>query len=379
MLWVGTLVAQSGAMVAPFLTYYLVNDRGMAIGMAGLILTIQGSGGIVSHLIGGFLTDHLGPRATFFGGMITNGLTLFLLGSSRNLTAVVVFSFLTGAASQIYKPASAVFVKETASPSDRPRAYGLLYWAVNLGYAVSMSAGGVLANLGYHLLFLINSVASILCGVLVWVMSRRFNAHQPRRVKSPNLRTALKDRLALHYILSWLPFGIVFGQATTTLPMAMERSGLAVNSYGIVITANALVIIAVQPLLGPIFARYDHSRILILGMVVLGIGFGSNVFATSLVSYTGSVVIWTLGEIAVTSVNQSIIASLSPRGIDGTYFGLYGVVWSGTFALAPLLGSRLLSIGPNYLWVACLLLCLGAAAGQRVLAPAIRSRAAALN
>ncbi|MFY4722226.1 MDR family MFS transporter [Streptomyces sp. LaBMicrA B280] len=373
----GTLIAQSGAMVTPFLSYYLVHDRGVSIDTAGLILTVLGSGGIFSHLVGGFLTDRLGPRATFLCGMVVNGLALFLLGTSKNLTSIVIFSFLAGIASQIYKPASAVFVKDAASSNDRPRAYGLLYWAVNLGYAISMSAGGVLANLGYHLLFLINSAASILCGVLVWVMSRQFIDRHPRAAKNPSLTGALKDRLALYYMLSWLPYGIVFGQATTTLPMAMERAGLTVDSYGIVITANALVIIAVQPLLGPILARHDHNRVLILGMIVLGIGFGSNAFATSMVSYAGSVIIWTLGEIAVTSVNQSIIASLSPRGVEGTYFGLYGVVWSGTFALAPLIGSHLLSFGPDHLWIVCLLLCLGAAASQRVIAPAIRNRSAA--
>jgi MFS family permease len=53
-------------------------------------------------------------------------------------------------------------------PRERIRAFGLLFWAANLGFSVSTVTGGVLAQHGYRLLFWLNAAASVTAALIVW-------------------------------------------------------------------------------------------------------------------------------------------------------------------------------------------------------------------
>ncbi|MGH9387429.1 MAG: MFS transporter, partial [Vicinamibacterales bacterium] len=52
---------------------------------------------------------------------------------------------------------------------DRPRAFGLIYWAVNLGASVAPLLGGVLAARSYRALFAADAATTVLFGIILWV------------------------------------------------------------------------------------------------------------------------------------------------------------------------------------------------------------------
>ncbi len=70
-----------------------------------------------------------------------------------------------------------------------------------------------------------------------------------------------------------------------------------------------------------------------------------------------SVIIWTLGEIAATSVAPAIIADLSPVELRGLYQGIFGSAWGLAYFLGPLAGGWVYEhMGSDALWTGCLLL-----------------------
>jgi MFS family permease len=70
-----------------------------------------------------------------------------------------------------------------------------------------------------------------------------------------------------------------------------------------------------------------------------------------------SVAIWTLGEIAATSVAPAIIADLSPVKLRGLYQGIFGSAWGLAFFIGPLAGGWIYEhLGNNILWGSCLIL-----------------------
>jgi MFS family permease len=156
----------------------------------------------------------------------------------------------------------------------------------------------------------------------------------------------------------------------------MRADGLAPQDYGIAAAVNGIAIIIVQPLAGPWLGRRDLSFVVAAGYLVVGAGYGLTGLAGPLWSYTATVIVWTLGEILVASVGQSIVADLAPRHLRGRYSGLWGIAWSGGFLLAPIIGTWLLALGAPVLWSSCAALCATAAAGQLLLAPAVRRRRA---
>ncbi|MGW1466607.1 MDR family MFS transporter [Streptomyces sp. NPDC002308] len=379
MVWGATLTNQLGSMVIPYLSYYLTQDQNVSLSVVGVVLATSGFGGIISQLCGGLLVDRIGYRATMTLGMAGTGVSLFLLGAVDKVALIALFAFLVGLAAEMHRPASASMIAAHYAPADRPKAFGLLYWAVNLGYAISMVFGGSLVRHGFTLLFWVNSAACLIAGLLVWFMGRpTASSIRPADAdtRSGSYLDVAKDRLMLAYLGSWLAYGIVFCQGLSTLPLAMKIDNIVPSTFGYVMATNAVVIISVQPVASPLLSRLDHSHVLVGGILVLGIGYGATALVSTPVGYAATVAVWTLGEVAVSSVNQAVIASLAPAPMRGRYYGLYGMTWSTAALAAPLMGTWLLQWQATGLWAVCVLLCLAAAVGQWLLIPKVRERSA---
>jgi MFS family permease len=89
----------------------------------------------------------------------------------------------------------------------------------------------------------------------------------------------------------------------------------------------------------------------------MGVGFGFTALATNLPLFALSVAIWTLGEIAATSVSPTIIADLSPVDLRGLYQGIFGAAWGLSYFIGPLAGGWIFDHwGSNTLWAGCLMI-----------------------
>jgi MFS family permease len=58
--------------------------------------------------------------------------------------------------------------RQSWGSDNRPRAYGLIYWAINLGASVAALIGRTLAAYSYRALFTVDAVTTVLYGVLAW-------------------------------------------------------------------------------------------------------------------------------------------------------------------------------------------------------------------
>nr|WP_111833031.1 MFS transporter [Actinomadura madurae] len=374
-LWAGTLLNRLGTMVEPFLGLYLTTTRGLSLTQAGMVMAVLGAGSLGGQLAGGALADRIGRRVTLTLATVGTGAAMLALGYAEGLAAIVAAALLLGLLLDMYRPASQAMVADVISPRDRPRAFGLLFWAVNLGWAVAMVLGGTLARQGFLWLFWIDAVTCAAFGLLVWRAVPETRARGVRAERAGGFGRVLRDRVMVAYVLITLVYTFVLMQGMTTMPLAMKEAGLGPQDYGLAIAANGVLIIIVQPLVNAWLARRDHSLVMVAGFVLVALGYGLTALAASLAAYTATILVWTLGEITAASVLQAVVADLAPAGLRGRYSGLYGMAWSGGFLLAPLGGTQLLGAGgAPALWLTCAGLALGAAAAQLALAPALRRR-----
>lgn len=377
-LWAGSLVNRLGTMVVPFLAFYLSGARGLSVTQIGAVMAVAGAGSVVSQPLGGYLADRFGRRITLCGGMVATAVTMLVLGYVGSLPALVVAVFACGVSVDLYRPASGALVADLVPADERARAFGLLFWAINLGFAVATALGGFLAKHGFHLLFWIDALTCLGFAALIW-RGVPETAHGPARRGrgGDGFITVLRDRAMLAYALISLSYLFVYLQAYTTLALAMKRDGLSPAAYGTAIALNGAVIVLVQPLVVRWLTQRDRSRVLAAGMAVVGLGFGLSAVASTPLMYAGTVVIWTLGEIIVASVAQAVVADLAPSHLRGRYQGLYGAAWSVAALIAPLGGTALLAQGKLVIWPVCAGLTVLAGAGQLLLGPVIRRRASA--
>ncbi|WP_344956898.1 MFS transporter [Actinomadura miaoliensis] len=375
-LWTGTLLNRLGTMVEPYLGLYLTTARDLSLRQAGVVLAVLGLGTVAGQLAGGALADRIGRRATLTLATLAAGAGLLALGHAQGMPAITAAALVTGMALDMWRPASAAIVADLIAPADRPRAFGLLFWATNLGFSAAMVAGGALAHAGYHWLFWIDALTCAVFGLLVWraVPETRpdgAGGHEPG-----GFADVLRDRVMTAFVLICLVYTFVLMQYMTTMPLAMREHGLGPEAYGLVIAVNGVVIVTVQPLVGAWLSRRDHSLVLVGGFLLLGAGNLLTALATGVWAYAGAVAVGSLGEVVAAAVLQAVVSNLAPVHLRGRYNAVWGVAWSGGFLLAPLGGTQLLGYGAHVLWPVCAALAVGAAAAQLALAPAIRRRAA---
>ncbi len=373
-LWGGTLVNRLGTMVMPFTGVYLTQARGLSIAAAGLVMALFGAGSLVSQLLAGVLADRIGRRATLSGGMLATAAAMLALGYSTTLPAILASMFLLGLVADAYRPASNALVADLISPQERPRAYGLLFWAINLGYSVGMTAGGWLAQAGFLWLFWVDAVSCVAFAVLVW---RAVPETRPMgKSEAGGFGVVLRDRVMVGFTLVILGNALLYSQTFTTLPMAMtEGVGLTTAQFGLAMALNGVLIVIVQPLVSGWLGRRDPVRTLALGIAVMSAGFALTAFVTTTFWLAVTIAVWTAGEVVTAGIAGTILARLAPPHLRGRYSGLFGFSWSVAAVLAPLLGGGLLELGgPRALWFTTGGIGLVATAGMLALGPAIRRR-----
>lgn len=372
-LFAGTIVNRLGQFVEPFLALYLVRGRDLSLTTAGAVITCFGLGAFGSQPLGGWLADRHGRRVTMVGGLLATAASMGLLAVARPLWLIAASALLTGMAVDIYRPASSAAVADIIDPQDRPRAFAIIYWAVNLGVSVSGVLGGVLATHGWWILFALDAATSVVFAVLI---ARGVPESRPERstTESGGYGPVLRDRLAVTLATTTLVTGVVYLQAYVALPLAMTADHLSPASYGIAYAVNPVTVLTVQPLTLAWLLRRPPARVYAVSVFVLGLGFGLTYFAHSTVAYGATVFVWTLGEVGVNALGPTIINTIAPESMRGRYNGLIGLAFGGASLVAPLAGTWSLGLGRAQVWGGCFGLAALVAVAMLGLGPALARR-----
>jgi len=168
-LFAGTLVNRIGGFVLIFLAIYLTEDRGLTPAQAGAVFSVYGLAAIAGGPLGGALSDRIGRRPTLVASLIAGGISMLALGLVRGTPAIVAAAAAAGLLYEMYRPVVAAAVADIVAPDDRARAYGLLYWVINVGAAVAPVLGGAIAAYSYRALFLADAATTAAFGVIIWV------------------------------------------------------------------------------------------------------------------------------------------------------------------------------------------------------------------
>jgi MFS family permease len=370
------LVSRAGNFLQPFLVLYLTQDRHLSAATAGAVTAAAGAGTVASQLLGGWMSDRIGRRHTMLIGFVTTAIGLIALGSADSMTAIWISAFAVGLVSNLFRPAASAVIADLLGPRERVRAYGLQFWAANLGFSVSTVSAGVLAGHGYGLLFWLNAATSLAAALVVWHWVPETRPVLVGTARRAMLPVVARDHLLIGMVVIFVVYGSLYVQAFSTLPLAMARNGLGSTAYGILMGLNGLVIVAVQPLASRFLAGRDHSTVLATSMLVVGLGFGLGAVVHGTAGYTVSVVIWTLGEIGVAAIFGAVFADLAPEDMRGAYLGIAGTTWGLGSIFGPILGTAALQhSGPAALWLGCALTGVVLFVAQLAVAPSLRRRA----
>ncbi|NBD13724.1 MULTISPECIES: MFS transporter [Corallococcus] len=384
-LWVGTFVNRLGSFVAPFLALYLTRERGFSVEQTGFIVALNGAGTVLAAPLGGMLADRVGRRLTLAGGLWLGSGAMLFIGFSETPGRIAVAAFFLGILGDLYRPAVSAAVADLVPPKDRARAYGMLYWVINLGFAIALPLAGLLAGLGYRLLFVADAATTFVYGCCVWAFVPETRPQVARdslaaRSTLGDLLTPFRDGVYLSFCLPVFALALLFFQSTMSLPVTLSARGLSPADYGLVMAVNGVLIVALQPFVTRVVGRMRRSTALALAGVLTGVGFGLHALPAGVPWAMTAVAVWTLGEMAQSPVAPSVVADLAPPELRGSYQGAYHMMWGLASSVAPALGGAMLGhAGANALWAVCFGVGMTAAAWHLAIAGARRRRVEVLR
>lgn len=349
------MVNRLGGFAVPFLILFLTSRLAVDPASAALMVSVLGAGSFLSQLTGGELADRLGRRPVMLLSFFVSPVAMVTVGLARETWVLVSAMFVLGFFMDLYRPAMSAAVVDLVPADKRTRAFGYIYWAINLGAALAPIAAGVMANYDYFLLFLGDAVTTALFGVIVLLRIPETQAVEDQVAARVHLHARVshvaREPILLVFALLALLFGMIYAQSHVTLPLAMANSGLPPSDYGLAIAVNGGLIVLITLQAVRFVERWPRFAGMAFAALLVGAGFGLTELADALPFYAFTVVIWTLGEIIGAAIAPVIVSDMSPPGLRGLYQGIFGSAWGLAFFIGPALGGFIYGhFGSAALW-----------------------------
>ncbi|MBX3394591.1 MAG: MFS transporter [Phycisphaerae bacterium] len=413
-LCLGTLINRAGSFLLMFLTIYVGDRLGFGPRFATFCIGVFGFGSLCGALFGGQFADQFGRKRVMVFSLITGSLILaaFPLISSRVVMVVAILMYAM--IMDMYRPATSAMISDITRPDQRGLAFGLLYIAINLGFACGAAIGGTLAKHSFVLLFLGDAATTLTYGLIILILIRESmpkretiagggiariagcpgeaqvgssegSASAPAPPVSdptdiPRVSVAVaaahiaRDWAFLGYCLGSFIGAVIFMQSMSTLPLHLKSLGFGPDEYGWLVGMNGILIVIFQLPMTSLFSRFERMKVIAIGAVILGIGFGLTAFAKTGIHFAATVVIWTAAELMQAPFTQAVIADLAPVSMRARYMGVFTMSWSAAMMFgAPAGGYMLDKFGGQTLWFSCFYASIVAAAIFVLVMPGIRA------
>ncbi len=351
-------INRSGSMVVPFLSVYLTQSLHFSLEQTGIILTIFGAGAMVGSLLGGWLSDRIGPFRVQFLSLMLGGGLLLLLAALKTFPLLAAGIFVMSVTVECLRPANTASVAHYARPENVTRSFSLNRMAVNLGFSIGPALGGLLASIAYEWLFIADGVTCIAAGLFFYFYFRGKRRNPPAPVAAGEVepgpeRSPYRDPRFLAFVAFTTCYAIIFFQFFTTLPLYYRQVyGLSEAAIGLLLGFNGLMVFLFEMIIIQLIGkRAGFRQLVVLGTLLCGLSYALFNVATGMAVLIVAMVLVTFSEIFAMPFMITYTINRAGEKHRGAYIGLYTLAYSVAFILAPYLGTQLVAdYGFTTLW-----------------------------
>jgi len=368
LLFWGLLISTTGAsMIWPFLMIYVSERLSLPLAVVSSLMVINSVAGLIFSFVAGPLADRVGRKGVMVASLILNGLVYLFQSRADTLPAFALLIGLSGAVNPLYRVGADAMLADLVPPEKRPEAYSLLRMSNNVGVALGPLAGGMIAATSYTLAFYLAAGGMIAYGILVLLLGRETlemsQASQDRpggeagsvregRTGLEGYGRVLKDRPFISFTAA---FTLTYVSAAIMWVLlsvyTKENFGIQENQYGLIPMTNAVMVVLFQYPVTRAFRRLHPLWTMAAGSLFYALGVGSVALGQGFWMFWGSMVVMTIGELALVPTGATYAAELAPARMRGCYMSIYNLTWGLAVGIGPVLGGLLNdNLGPRYIW-----------------------------
>jgi predicted MFS family arabinose efflux permease len=347
------------AVSIPFLSIYLHENLYISMTLIGAMLTTSGIVGALGATMGGSISDKIGRHKLLIwmliGRSIAFAVIAWLVWTKQPFLIFSAVYILAAVMGTSIFPLMEAMIADVTPLSRRSDAYGLMRVAANLGWALGPAIGGLLVAGGFHLLFIVTSIALAASSLLVAFKMNETLVKDLESAEPPRLRTIFKDPHLFKFLFVCLLMFLTRGQLVSTLSMhASTNVGLSKSQIGMLFFINGAMVTAMQVWVTKRTAPVLPLRALALAGLLYGGGYFCVGLATGGTAMVAAMVIITIAEMIESPTSATYVTALAPAGMSGSYLGVYNLVMHLGWTVGPTVGGILLDFMPKplYAWSA---------------------------
>lgn len=357
-LLVGVFVNKLGWFLQVFLVLFLTTSKGFTPVQAGTALGVYGGGSVIGLIIGGSLSDRVGPRAAVMISMF--GMAGFVLAIAYvpNYTAVVIVVALAGAVGQFYRPASAALLTELTPKNRQVMIFAVYRLAMNLGTTAAPLIGAALVAVSWNLLFIGEAVAALAyAAVAIVALPKRSTKVVDDTVEDQpsagGYVAVLRDYKYVLFLLCMFINAAIYMQYLAVLPLHMKADGLSTWWFSAVVALNGFIVITCELLVTKVVQNWPARIVAMTGFVLLGGGLAFYALPGGLAIFVIGTLLWTLAEIIGGPTMFAYPGMAAPKPLLGRYVGSAHAMFGLGSALGPFLGVWVWNRSGSEVWVWC--------------------------
>lgn len=318
-------------------------ETGIVLGVAILLMS-------AIQYYSGILTDRIGRRVFLILIPIPAGLLYismyFTVLYRLPVMLLIGLFYSTIAINALQYPAIQASIADVTSLQQRLSGYTEIRVMANAGAAIGPILGAILSVYGFQYIFLMAGIATFIEIIILY-----FNVKEtyfPSKIEyltKNDIKMAYKDRFFILFIIIGIIMAFVLRQRGASLTLyAFDFEGLPILYLAYIYSLNGILVVLLQY---PIFKLMNKETRPVLfrsvGMLFYFLGFIVLMFSKNIDYFLLSMGIMTVGEDFVAPTTQTIITSIAPNNMKGTYIGIYNLFISfGSFS-GSIVGLYMLS------------------------------------
>jgi predicted MFS family arabinose efflux permease len=357
-----SFINRCGAMVISFLTLYLTDNLHFTLIEAGYLMSIFGLGDIAGAFLGGKWTDKYGYQRVQLWTLVGSGVFFLVLMLLQSFWAIAFALFTLNLIGTAFRPANSVAIRLNSSDENRTRSFSLLRVAVNLAITFALAVGGYLILLGWHWIFIADSITCFAAAAFVYfyipekkIVQKQIEI-EIKKAGKQNSQSPYKDKDFLLFTFLTFLGAMVFMQLLWSIPPFFKKIyGWNEAQIGLIAAVNGLVVTLVEmPMIYKIEGKRSNMWFVRLGIFFYG---ASYLILTLPVSYAifsalFYMTVISFGEIFVMPFSTTWATRRAPEATQGQYMALYTMAYSVANVFAPMMGTQVIDrFGFDTLWI----------------------------
>jgi len=351
-----------GFMLYPFFALYLTHKFDIGMSTVGLLFAVFSITGMVGSALGGALADRAGRKSVIIASLLLSSLSALGMGLAPTISIFIAVVVLVGTLSSIGHPAHEAVVADLLPPEKRAEGYGIIRVVFNIAVIIAPPIAGLLIANSYLTLFVVDAVISIIsAGVVLFGLPEtkpQAHAHaQPETMQQTfaGYGRVFKDMPFLAFIGVSVMMTLVYMNMNSTLGVYLrDQHGQPEIRFGALLSINAIMVVFLQFWVTKRIEKYKPMLIMAAGSLLYALGFAMYGFVSTFALFVIAMVIITIGEMVISPIQQSVVASFAPETMRGRYMAVSGLTWSLAFTVGPYFAGLILdSPNPGLLWIVC--------------------------